>query len=136
MMLAFIWLQLFWVPNFAEPATQETIDRTKKIVMMLNIAGKEFEEGVVDGKIVVAAEYEESQLFLEQAIERFERISAEINKTGDAENLKKRFLNITSLIKSKAGSRIVWDEINNINADLLATFKIQINKIPIRTITN
>ena len=70
--------QVFWFPNQAKATNQATIDRTKKIVMMLNIAAKEFEEGVVDGKIVVAPEYEESQVFLQQAIERFERISQEI----------------------------------------------------------
>ena len=58
----------FASPLFA--ASQDTIDRTKKIVMMLNIAAKEFEEGVVDGKIVVPPEYEESQIFLQQAMER------------------------------------------------------------------
>ena len=69
--------QTFWTPNRAEALNQASLDRVKKIVMMLNIAAKEFEEGVVDGKIVVAPEYEESQVFLQQAIERFARLSTE-----------------------------------------------------------
>ena len=70
----------FWAPNLAEAVNQASIDRVKKIVMMLNIAAKEFEEGVVNGKIVVAPEYEESLVFLQQAIERFARLSAETPK--------------------------------------------------------
>ena len=77
--------QVTWTPKIAQATNQETIDRTRKIVMMLNIAAKEFEEGVVDGEIVVPPEYEESKVFLEQAIERFERIS---NQVTDKEKKK------------------------------------------------
>ena len=66
-LLALFLSQNIWVPNLAQAINQETIDRTKKIVMMLNIAAKEFEEGVVDGKIVIPPEYEESKVFLQQA---------------------------------------------------------------------
>ena len=55
--------QTIWSPNMAQATNQETIDRKRKIVMMLNIAAKEFEEGVVDGEIVVPPEYEESKVF-------------------------------------------------------------------------
>ena len=35
-------------PSFAESFDQTTKDKVKKIVMMLNIAAKEFQEGVSD----------------------------------------------------------------------------------------
>ena len=66
---------LFTKFSFAESFKQESQDKVKKIVMMLNIAAKEFEEGVVDGKIVDHPEYEESQIFLQQATERFSKVS-------------------------------------------------------------
>jgi hypothetical protein len=91
--------QTFWTPNRAEALNQASIDRVKKIVMMLNIAAKEFEEGVVDGKIVVPPEYEESQVFLEQAIERFAKLSVEITDPQKAENLKNQLINMMGLVK-------------------------------------
>ena len=73
--------------SFAESLKQESQDNVKKIIMMLNIGAKEFEEGVKDGKVVVAPEYEESQIFLKQAAERFSKISEKIRKEKE---LKKR----------------------------------------------
>ena len=102
---------------------------------MLNIAAKEFEEGVVDGKIVVAPEYEESQVFLQQAIERFERISPEISDPLKAEEIKKRFINMMALVKSKVDSQKIWEEVNAINSELLTTFNIEINKTPITPVS-
>jgi len=119
----------------AHATNQATIDRTKKIVMMLNIAGKEFEEGVVDGKIVVAAEYEESQVFLQQAIERFERISPEITDTQKAEGLKNKLNNMMAMVKDKVDSQLMWKEVNSINSELLKTFNIEINKTPITPVS-
>jgi high-affinity iron transporter len=127
--------QSLWVPSLAQAVNQETIDRTKKIVMMLNIAAKEFEEGVVDGEIVVPPEYEESQVFLQQAIERFERISKEIKKTEQAEILKNRFLSLMNMVKEKVDSRKVWKEVNSINTELLATFNVRIYKSPITPVS-
>ena len=118
----------FWAPNLAEAVNQSSIDRVKKIVMMLNIAAKEFEEGVVDGKIVVATEYEESQVFLQQAIERFARLSTEITDSQKVENLKNRFINMMAMVKEKVDSQKVWEEVNSINSELLVTFNIEINK--------
>lgn len=126
---------LIWVPKQAEAVNQATIDRTKKIVMMLNIAAKEFEEGVVDGKIVVAPEYEESQVFLQQATERFERISPEISDPQKIERLKNQFTNMMVLVKDKVDSQIIWGKVNDINSELLATFNIEINKTPITPVS-
>ena len=124
-----------WFPNLAQAVNQETIDRTKKIVMMLNIAAKEFEDGVVDGKIVIPPEYEESQVFLQQAIERFERISSEITDPQKAGNLKKRLNDMMSMVKDKVDSQLMWKEVNSINSELLATFNIEINKTPITPVS-
>ena len=134
-MLAIYLAQNIWLPNLAQAVNQETIDRTKKIVMMLNIAAKEFEEGVVDGEIVVPPEYEESQVFLQQAIERYERISTEIKNSEQAEALKIRFLKMMDMVKQKVDSKIIWKEVNSINKELLATFDIRIYKTPITPVS-
>ena len=55
--------------------------------MMLNISAKEFEEGVADGKVIVAPEYEESKIFLQQATERFLKLSEEIKNQKEANKL-------------------------------------------------
>lgn len=102
---------------------------------MLNIAAKEFEEGVVNGEIVVAPEYEESQVFLQQATERFEKISPEISDPIKIEMLKNRFINMMILVKDKVDSQKIWEEVNGINSELLATFNIEINKTPITPVS-
>ena len=37
-------------PNLSQSYAQTTQEKVKKIVMMLNIAAKEFQDGVVEGK--------------------------------------------------------------------------------------
>ena len=87
-------ISILWLPNQTLAANQATIDRVKKIVMMLNIAGKEFQDGIVDGKIAIAAEYEESQVFLQQAIERFKRVAPEISVPEKSKDLSKRLIKL------------------------------------------
>ncbi len=131
-------LSIFFIiggPLSAESFNQETQDRVKKIVMMLNIAAKEFADGVVDGKIVIAPEYEESQVFLQQASERYTRVSREIEDKAKAESLGKYFPELMQMIKTKVASQKVWDKVNQINTELMATFKIEINKLPITPVS-
>ena len=71
-------LSLVAEPSFAQSFDQTTKDKVKKIVMMLNIAAKEFQEGVSNGKVVIVPEYKESKIFLQQATERYSKTSAEI----------------------------------------------------------
>ena len=52
---------------------------------MLNISAKEFQDGVVAGKVVIPAEYEECQIFLNQASERFLKISKKITDKKESE---------------------------------------------------
>ncbi len=122
-------------PSFSESFNQETQDKVKKIVMMLNIAAKEFEEGVVDGKVVVAPEYEESKVFLEQATERYSRISKEIADQEKAKKLGQNFPELMEMIKTKVNSQKTWDKVNQINSQLMSTFEIAINKLPITPVS-
>ena len=73
-------------PTFSVSSEQETQEKAKKIVMMLNISAKEFQDGVVEGKVVIPAEYEECQIFLKQASERFLKISNQIKNKEESEN--------------------------------------------------
>jgi high-affinity iron transporter len=134
-LIIIVLFQLFLFPKLVEAVNQETIDRTKKIVMMLNIAAKEFEEGVEGGKIVVAPEYEESMVFLQQATNRFARISPEISDPQKIKIIENRFINLMNLIKDKVDSQVIWKKVNDINSELLTTFNIEINKIPITPVS-
>jgi len=137
LLLAFS-LSIFFILSGTPPAesfNQGTQDRVKKIVMMLNIAAKEFEDGVVDGEIVIAAEYEESQVFLSQASERYSRVSREIEDKAKAEALGQQFPELTQMIKTKVASQKIWDKVNQINSQLMTTFGIEINKLPITPVS-
>ncbi len=103
--------------------------------MMLNIAAKEFEEGVVNKEVVIAAEYEESQIFLQKATERFSTISTDIKNEQQADRLNRDFTELLEMIKTKGDSQIVWDKVNNLNSQLMKTFGIEINKLPVKPVS-
>ena len=135
-LLAILFLsQIIWIPKIAQATNQETIDKTRKIVMMLNIAAKEFEEGVVDGKIVVPPEYQESKVFLEQAIERFERISDQVTDKEKKKSIKSQLTSMMTMVNNKVDSQKIWKKVNSINSELLATFNIRIYKTPITPVS-
>jgi high-affinity iron transporter len=133
-----IFLSFFFIfsgPQVSESFNQETQDKVKKIVMMLNIAAKEFADGVVDGKIVIAPEYEESLVFLKQATERYSRASQKIEDKAKAESLSQHFPELMEMIKTKVASQKVWDKVNQINSQLMSTFGVDINKLPITPVS-
>ena len=133
-----IFLSFFFIfsgPRASESFNQETQDKVKKIVMMLNIAAKEFADGVVDGKIVIAPEYEESLVFLKQATERYSRASQKIEDKAKAESLSQHFPELMEMIKTKVASQKVWDKVNQINSQLMSTFEVEINKLPITPVS-
>jgi len=131
-------LSTFFISNglaYAKSFNQKTQDTVKKIVMMLNIAAKEFADGVVDGEIVIPPEYEESQVFLKQASERYSRVSRNIEDKAKAKALSQNFPELTQMIKNKVASQKVWDKVNQVNSQLMSTFKIEINKLPITPVS-
>ena len=126
--------------QIAQPALSvsnehETQEQAKKIVMMLNISAKEFQDGVQEGEVVIPAEYEECQIFLNQASERFLTISNQIKDKKESETLIQQFSELDESIKNKVNPQIVWDTVNNINSKLMSSFGIEINKSPITPIS-
>lgn len=131
-------LSIFFISNdpaSAKSFNQETQDTVKKIVMMLNIAAKEFADGVVDGKIVIPPEYKESQVFLQQASERYSRVSKKIEDQAKAKVLSQHFSELKQMVKTKVASQKIWDKVNQVNSQLMSTFKIEINKLPITPVS-
>ena len=131
-------LSIFFISNdqaSAKSFNQETQDTVKKIVMMLNIAAKEFADGVVDGKIVIPPEYKESQVFLQQASERYSRVSKKIEDQAKAKVLGQHFSELKQMVKTKVASQKIWDKVYQVNSQLMSTFKIEINKLPITPVS-
>ena len=128
-------LSLVAEPSFAEPFNQTTKDKVKKIVMMLNIAAKEFQEGVSDGKVVIDPEYKESKIFLQQATERYSKTSAEIENQERATRINRHFSELSIMIEKKVDSQKVWEKVNHLNSQLITIFGIKINKVPVTPIS-
>jgi high-affinity iron transporter len=133
-MLSFLFiLSLF---SFNAEATSESLEsKIKKIVMMMNIVAKEYEEGVVDGKIAIAAEYEESQVFLEQAQDRFKRLPAPRENIEEIKSIAARFTKLTQNIKQKVDISQVRPLINGINSGLMKTYAIKISQTPVEPVS-
>ena len=128
-------LSLVAEPSFAQSFDQTTKDKVKKIVMMLNIAAKEFQEGVSNGKVVIDPEYKESKIFLQQATERYSRTSGEIKNQEKATQINRHFSELSIMIEKKVDSQKVWNKVNNLNSQLISNFGIEINKVPVTPIS-
>ena len=89
-LLGFFLLSLHF-PTLAESQPQKLESNVKKIVMMMNIVNKEYHEGIAKGKIINAAEYEESQIFLEQALDRYQTLVEGTAPNEKQDELANRF---------------------------------------------
>ena len=97
----------------------------KKIVMMLNIVSKEYQEGVSEGKVVNETEYQESMVFLEQVFNRVKSIAEAI----DSEAEKKISAQLSFLIqevKDKKAPAEIRKLAGAIQSDLQNIFKVEI----------
>ena len=114
--------------TWTAPQTGEVESRIKKIVMMMNIVSKEYQEGIAEGKVINAAEYEESQVFLEQAFGRYQMMIEGSSQPQD--DLVARFSSLIQKIKSKKDPGVIHSEVNAINAGILKKFNIQLSETP------
>ncbi len=117
-------------PSHVEAKSESLESKIKKIVMMMNIVTKEYEEGIVDGKIAIAAEYEESQVFLQQAEDRFKRLPVPKENIGEIKSIATRFTDLSKKIKDKVDISEVRPLINGINSGLMKTYAIKISQTP------
>jgi high-affinity iron transporter len=134
LILSFLFILSLFSFN-AEAASESLESKIKKIVMMMNIVTKEYEEGIVDGKIVIAAEYEESQVFLEQAQDRFKRLPAPRENIAEIKSIASRFTDLTQKIQNKVDIGQVRPLINGINSSLMQTYAIKISQTPVEPVS-
>ena len=122
--------------NFPSPAVsqpQKLESNVKKIVMMMNIVKKEYHAGIAEGKVINSAEYEESQVFLEQAYNRYQKLVNGANPQGQKDDLANRFSSLGIKIKAKEDPGVIQSEINAINSGILKKFNIQLSQTPSET---
>lgn len=115
---------------WAEANSADRESKVKKIVMMMNIVTKEYKEGISAGKVVVAAEYEESQIFLDQAYERYKSLVATTTPNPEAMKLDQQFPILIQAIQNKKDSNEIQSAVNAINAGLLSAFNIELSQTP------
>ena len=102
----------------------------KKIVMMMNIVSKEYQEGISAGKVVVPAEYEESKIFLDQAYERYQSLLDSTPGNPEASKLNQQFPILITAIQNKKDPSEIHSAVNSINAGLLSAFNIKLSQTP------
>ncbi len=128
-LIGFLLLSLHF-PALAEPQSGKLESRVKKIVMMMNIVNKEYHEGIAKGRIINAAEYEESQVFLEQALGRYQTLVEGTTPQGEQDELANRFSSLIQKIKSKEDPGVIHSEVNAINSGILTKFNIKLSETP------
>jgi len=121
---------LFFNSIHADAASESLESKIRKIVMMMNIVNKEYFEGIADGKIIIAAEYEESQVFLEQAADRFKRLPPPPENQNEISSIEAKFEELAEKIKSKGDTNEVRSIINGVNSRLMRLYGIKISQIP------
>lgn len=119
---------LYSTPTVAQPAKLES--NIKKIVMMMNIVNKEYKEGIAGGKVINAAEYEESQVFLDQAFERYRYLIEGSASQEKQDELSVQFSSLIQKIKNKDDPGVIHSEVNAINSGILKKFNIQLSQTP------
>ncbi len=102
--------------------------------MMLDIVAKEYALGIDNGNIINATEYEESQVFLEQALERYQTIIGSMPNLENAENLKTRFEKLSVNLKARINPEEVKTSVNTIQSQLLKELGIEMQKSPPRPV--
>ena len=120
----------FPFPSIAEPQPQKLESNVKKIVMMMNIVNKEYHEGIAEGKIINAAEYEESQVFLEQAFGRYQTLVEAATTQEKRDELADQFSSLIQKIKNKEDPGVIHSEVNAINFGILQKFNIKLSQTP------
>ncbi len=128
-LMGFLLLALH-IPTLAKSQPGKLESNVKKIVMMMNIVNKEYHEGIAEGKIINAAEYEESQIFLEQAFGRYQTLVEGTAPQGKQDELAIHFSSLIQKIKSKADPGVIKSEVNAINSGILAKFNIKLSETP------
>jgi hypothetical protein len=117
-------------PTFAQSQSAKLESNVKKIVMMMNIVNKEYHEGIAEGKIINAAEYEESQIFLDQAFSRYKTLIEGKTPQDKPDELSNQFLLLIQKIKNKADPGVIKSGVNAINSGILAKFNIKLSETP------
>ena len=128
-LIGFLLLVLHF-PTLAESQPAKLESNVKKIVMMMNIVSKEYHEGVAEGKIINAAEYEESKVFLDQALGRYQNLIKDTTPQDQQDELVDRFLSLIQKIKTKVDPGIIKSEVTAINAGILKKFNIELSQTP------
>ncbi len=125
-----------FLPPQAYSASESLENKIKKIVMMMNIVAKEYKEGIRDGEIINPGEYEESQVFLDQAFNRFKKLpSPGAEKTAAIVGIGREFTELTAQVNAKADPPGVRERVNTINSGLLEVYGIKISLTPVTPVS-
>ena len=130
--LTFLTLQPLLIE--AKVSSEVTASKAKKIIMMLDIMAKEYDLGIKNGKIINAIEYKESQVFLEQSLERYQSIISHMPDLKNAEQLKTKLKNLRTNLKDKIDPREIKISASAIQSQILKELGIELRKTPPRAI--
>ena len=130
--LTFLTLQPLLIE--AKVSSEVTASKAKKIIMMLDIMAKEYDLGIKNGKIINAIEYKESQVFLEQSLERYQSIISHMPDLKNAKQLKTKLKNLRTNLKDKIDPREIKISASAIQSQILKELGIELRKTPPRAI--
>ncbi|MGP0629625.1 FTR1 family protein [Nitrospina sp. 32_T5] len=121
---------IFPTTGLAQADTAAVQSKIKKVIMMMNIVDKEYTEGIANGQVINAAEYEESKVFLDQAFERFQSVSDKAASPQGAKEIVTQYRSLKQDIQDKKDPAQIRSQVQTINSGLVREFAIQISQTP------
>ncbi|QPJ66836.1 MAG: c-type cytochrome [Candidatus Nitrohelix vancouverensis] len=102
--------------------------------MMMNIVAIEYGLAIDKGEIINAAEYEESQIFLNQAFSRYQDL-AKKSPASESENSIAEFKRLEELVNSKSDPGEISVGVKRLNAAILDQFKVELKVEPTKPVS-
>ncbi len=134
-LLLILLVSILTAPVYAEVKSQDLESSVKKIIMMMDIVVKEYYEGIQNGKIINDGEYEESQIFLKESYNRYQSISKQSPKPGQADSTLPLFTKLIADLKSKVDPGEVKSQTQKIQNDILNEFGIKMDVNPLEPVS-
>lgn len=124
---------LFSFPVMAEKMNDDNIRKIKKISDALNLARIEYAESVADGKIISQDEYDETNLFLNQALSKLSEVENSL-KNENMDNVNQIRAEINSIlvkVEQKASPEIMNKEVSATDKNLSSLAGVSLLELPL-----
>ena len=134
-LLTLVFILFLPVTGYGKTSLIEIESKVKKIVMMLNIAAREYTQSVENGQLIDSLEYKESQEFLHQARVKTASLFSSANSQEGTNQFEQSFKTVLNKIQNKQNSKEIKIALKNLQNQILIEFNIDYQMKPTQPIS-